>query len=417
MRTLVVWLPYGRRFFVVLLILAWRAFSLETRAVSPAPDGGYSNGNTAEGNGALFSLTNGIWNTALGLQTLYYDTSGSYNTAIGVGALSKNATAGGNTATGVYALFNNTSGHINTAIGYQALGSNTTGFRNAAVGAYALASHASGNFNNAMGAFALYSDTTGIANNAFGESALPKNTSGADNTAIGDDALWSNTIGNFNIALGSGAGFYLTTGSYNIDIGNPGRAGESNTTRIGTSGKQTKTFVAAIYGANEGGTISPVYINSSGQLGTQAPPSSRRFKKNIKPMDRKSESILALRPVTFHYKSDKTNTRQFGLVAEDVAEVNPDLVVRDDHGEIYTVRYEAVNAMLLNEFLNEHRKVQKMERAIAEQRKEFRAATQEHEKKIKALAAVVREQASEIQRVSAQIRGVKPVPQTVSNDR
>jgi endosialidase-like protein len=416
-RSLVPRLPNRRRFIVLLVALGCGVFSRETLAVSPAPDGSYPNGNTAEGNGALFSLTNGFWNTALGQQTLYHDTSGNYNTAVGVGALFKNATAPANNATGFYALFSNTTGYYNTADGFEALTSNTTGFRNAAVGAYTLYHHVSGNYNNAVGAFALHSDTTGSTNNAFGESALAYNRSGADNTAIGDDALWSNTSGDSNIALGSGAGRNLTTGSYNIDIGNPGVAGESSTTRIGTSGKQTRTFMAGIYGVREGGAISPVYINSNGQLGTQAPPSSRRFKKKIKSMDRKSEAILALQPVTFYYKSDNTNTPQFGLVAEDVAKVNPDLVVRDDNGEIYTVRYEAVNAMLLNEFLKEHRKVQKLEREIADQRKEFGAATQEHEKEIKVLTAVVREQVSQIQKVSAQLGMRNPEPQTVLNNQ
>jgi trimeric autotransporter adhesin len=373
MRSLVVWLPKGRRFFVLLWVLVYFAFPVETRSVSPAPDGGYPNGNTAEGNGALFSLTNGLWNTALGQQTLYNNTSGYYNTAVGLGALFKNATAGANTATGVYALFSNSTGYYNSAEGYQALARNTTGFRNAAFGANALYNHGSGNFNNAVGAFALHSDTTGSTNNAFGESALAKNTSGADNTAIGDDALWGNTTGNSNIALGSQAGRSLTTGSNNIDIGNFGVPGESHTIRIGTSGDQTRTFIAGIYGATGGGSKLPVYINSSGQLGTQS--SSHRFKKEIKPMDQKSEAILALKPVTFRYKSDNANTPQFGLVAEDVAEVDPDLVVRDDTGSIYTVRYEAVNAMLLNEFLKEHNMVQELKATITQQQRQIEAVT------------------------------------------
>ena len=373
MRSLVVWLPNRRRFFVLLWALGCCAFPLETRSVSPSPDGGYPNGNTAEGNGALFSLTNGAWNTALGQQTLYNNTSGYYNTAVGIGALFKNVTAGANTATGVYALFSNSTGYYNTAEGYQALARNTTGFRNAAFGAYALYNHGSGDFNNAVGAFALHSDTTGSTNNAFGESALAKNTSGADNTAIGDDALWGNTTGNSNIALGSQAGRSLTTGSDNIDIGNFGVPGESHTIRIGTSGDQIRTFIAGIYGASGGGSKLPIYINSSGQLGTQS--SSRRFKKEIKSMDQKSEAILALKPVTFRYKSDNANIPQFGLVAEDVAEVDPDLVVRDDTGGIYTVRYEAVNAMLLNEFLKEHNIVQELKATIARQQRQIEAVT------------------------------------------
>jgi hypothetical protein len=363
------------------------------RAVSPAPDGGYPNGNTAEGNGALFSLTNGFWNTAVGQQTLYHDTSGSANTALGFGALFKNATAYGNTATGVYSLFSNATGYFNTANGFEALISNVTGFRNAAVGTYALYSHVSGAFNNAVGAFALYSDTTGEANNAFGESALPKNTTGMDNTAIGDDALWGNTTGDFNIALGSGAGRFLTTGSHNIDIGNFGVAGESNTIRIGTQGTQARTFVAGISGTAVRG--SAVVVNSSGQLGMA--PSSARYKDEIKPMDKASEAILALKPVTFHYKKqiDPDSTPQFGLVAEDVAKVNPNLVVHDGKGEIYTVRYDAVNAMLLNEFLKEHHQVQELKTIVAAQQKQIEVLT------------------AGLQKVSAQIEMSNPTPDVV----
>jgi Chaperone of endosialidase len=373
MRSLVAWLPNRRLFFVVLYVLVYCAFPLEMRSVSPAPDGGYPNGNTAEGSGALFSLTNGAWNTALGWQALYSNNSGFYNTAVGVRALFNNTTVGGNTATGVYALFRNTGGGYNTATGYQALANNTSGARSAAVGAFALYSHVSGDYNNAVGAHALHFDTTGDTNNAFGESALFRNTSGSDNTAIGDDALHENTTGNSNIALGSQAGRSLTTGSYNIDIGNLGVAGESHTIRIGTSGDQTRTFIAGIYGTGGGGSKLPVYVNSSGQLGTQS--SSRRFKKEINPMDQKSEAILALKPVTFRYKNDEANTPQFGLIAEDVAEVDADLVVRDDTGKIYTVRYEAVNAMLLNEFLKEHNLVQELKATIARQQRQIEAVT------------------------------------------
>jgi hypothetical protein len=432
MRNLIVWLHNMRRFVVVLLILACCAFSLETRAVSPAPDGGYPNGNTAEGNGTLFSLTNGIWNTALGQQALYHDTSGSGNSAVGLGALFKNVTASANTATGAYALFGNTTGNYNTADGYEALASNISGTRNNAVGIFALYSHTSGNYNNAVGSNALRSDTIGTINNAFGDGALANNTSGAGNTALGDDALWTNTSGGFNIALGAGAGSSLTTGSYNIDIGNLGVAGESRTTRIGTSGNQTRTFIAGIYGVREGGpSISPVYINSNGQLGTQGPASSRRFKKEIKPMDKTSEAILALKPVTFHYKSDNTNTPQFGLVAEEVAEVNPDLVVRDEKGEIYTVRYDAVNAMLLNEFLKEHRKVEEqggkiqeqeatitqLKSTVAEQQKDFQSTAAQQQQEIRALTASLEEQASQIQQVSAQLELTKAAPQTAANNQ
>jgi predicted ribosome quality control (RQC) complex YloA/Tae2 family protein len=217
--------------------------------------------------------------------------------------------------------------------------------------------------------------------------------------------------------LGAGAGQLLISGNNNIDINNSGVADESDTTRIGFF--QTRTFIAGIRGATTGsGDTLPVLIDVNGQLGTAS--SSRRFKNEIKPMDQTSESILGLKPVTFHYKSDKTGTPQFGLIAEEVAEVNPDLVVRDENREIYTVRYDAVNAMLLNEFLKEHRTVQelkstaaKQEATIAQQRKDFQATITQQQKEIQALSVSLKEQASQIEKVSAQIELNRPVPQQV----
>jgi hypothetical protein len=185
----------------------------------------------------------------------------------------------------------------------------------------------------------------------IGDAALSNNTTGGDNTANGYAALLNNT-GSFNIALGVAAGSNLTTGDSNIDIGNNGVAGESNTIRIGGN-SQNRALIAGTRGVTTASAAIPVLIDTVGQLGTMS--SSRRYKKEIKAMDKVSEAILALKPVTFHYKSDKTGTPQFGLIAEEVAKVNPDLVVRDKNGEIYTVRYDQVNAMLLNEFLKEHR--------------------------------------------------------------
>ena len=222
-------------------------------------------------------------------------------------------------------------------------------------------------------------------------------THGGGNTAIGDTALFSNTTGSNNIALGISAGSALTTGDWNIDIGNLGVAAESNTIRIGSE-IQTRTFISAIRGVTTGvADAVNVLIDSNGQLGTLS--SSLRFKKEIKRMDNTSEAIHALKPVTFHYKSDTTGTPQFGLIAEEVAEVSPDLVVRDADGEIYTVRYEAVNAMLLNEFLKEHKKVEQLEGTVA------------------SLAATVKEQAAQIQKVSAQIEVNKFAPRTVVENR
>src|SRR5947199_317717 len=305
-----IWIIRG--FLLIPLVLAWFALSPSTRAVLPAPDGGYANNNTAEGDDALFSLFAGSNNTANGYQALYSNTTGYHNTA-----------------NGYYALYSNTTSNSNTAEGYQALQNNT----------------------------------------------------GSDNTG-----------------LGVNAGLNLTTGSQNIDIGNSGVAGESNTMRIGRAGNQTRAFIAGIRGVTTANANAvPVVIDSAGQLGTIS--SSKRFKKEIKPMDQTSEAILSLKPVTFHYKSDGTGTPQFGLIAEEVAKVNPDLAVRDDDGEIYTVRYEAVNAMLLNEFLKEHRKNEDQQAMISRL-----------EKQVEALSAG-------LQKVSAQLELSKPAPETVLNSQ
>jgi hypothetical protein len=313
-------------FFVA---LACFALSPVAQAVNPPPDGGYPNNNTAEGTNALQNLTIGSNNTATGFQALFSNTGGFANTA-----------------TGAFALFSNIgSGHNNTATGFRALFSNTIGIDNVA-----------------NGLAALLSNTTGFDNTASGVGALRNNTTGAFNTAYGDHALRNNTTGSFNIALGFHAGKNLTTTGGNIDIGAFGGAGEANTIRIGEETNQNRTFVAGISGSPVIGTS--VVVSSEGRLGTVA--SSQRFKDDIKPMDKASEAILALKPVTFHYKKELDPERipQFGLVAEDVEKVNPALVVRDKESKVNTVRYEAVNAMLLNEFLKEHRKVEQLEQQV-----------------------------------------------------
>jgi hypothetical protein len=344
--------------------LAWFALlpNPDAFGVVPAPDGGYPNNNTAEGDNALFSLTNGGNNTAIGFNALYSNTGASDNTAVGEGALFTNTTGTKNTGIGYEALYTNKDGGQNTATGWCALHANTSGYSNTATGNSALVANTKGYANTGNGLGALGANISGYNNTANGYSALGKNTSGNTNTGIGYEALF-NTTGNNNIAIGSNAGSNLTTGSDNIDIGNGGVAAEAAAIRIGT--KQTKTFIAGIRGVTAAnGKAIPVVIDSAGQLGTVS--SSERFKKQIKPMDQVSEAILALKPVTFQYGSDSTNTPQFGLIAEEVAKVNQDLVVRDADGEIYTVRYEAVNAMLLNEFLKEHRKVQELEKQVEE---------------------------------------------------
>jgi len=380
---------------ITLTLLCFGLFP-KAQAVVPPPDGGYPGFNTAEGQNALFSLdvNNGFANTAVGWFSLFTNIEGDFNTATGAGALLFN-TADENTAFGAAALLFNTTGFNNTAVGAAALLNNTNGTRNNAFGFEALNSHTTGSFNNAFGGFALFFDQNGEFNNAFGDDALTSNISGINNTAMGDSALVSST-GSNNTALGADAGSSLTTGDSNIDIGNTGVAGESATTRIGSE-FQTRIFISAIRGVTTGiADAVNVVIDSNGQLGTMS--SSRRFKKEIKPMESASEAIVALKPVTFHYKSDRTDTPQFGLIAEEVAEVNPDLVVRDNDGDIYTVRYDAVNAMLLNEFLKEHRKNEEQEETIARQQKQIEALT------------------TGLQKVSAQLAAGKSAPQVVATD-
>ena len=367
----------------LLLIPLLSYFSLlpTAEAVSPAPDGGYAGNNTAEGQDALLSLTTGVNNTAVGWFSLKSNRNGQLNTAVGAGTLFSMVHASRNTAVGGAALFSNTVASDNTAVGDWALPINTTG-----------------NANVAIGSLTAYSNFTG-----------------GGNTAVGEQALFDNQSGNYNIALGYAAGT-RTTGSSNILIGNIGVEGESHTIRIGGDvfgyGPQTAAFIAGISGTAVVGDA--VVVDGNGQLGTVA--SSARFKKNIKPMDKTSEAILALKPVSFQYRSDSKGTPQFGLIAEEVAKVNSDLVVRNRNGEIYSVRYDQVHAMLLNEFLKEHRTVQdlkstvaKQEATIAQQQTSFQSKLAEQQKQIDALTAG-------LQKVSAQLELDQREPKTVSNN-
>jgi len=362
---------------------------------------------TAIGFNALFSNTSGYSNTAVGSNALFNNTVGGNNTAIGRQALYTNTSGIYNTAIGVAALLLNTTGDRNTATGEQALDFNTTGHDNTATGSGALVSNTTGDLNTANGAVALQLNTTGNNNVATGFQALLHNTTGNRNTATGNYALINNTTGNANIAVGYNAGLNLTLGDNNIDIGNLGVAGEANTIRIGNIGRHTNTFIAGISGVTVAGGVG-VIIDSNGHLGTVV--SSERFKDQIRPMDKASEAILKLKPVTFRYKHelDPDSIPQFGVVAEDVEKVNPDLVARDDEGKPYTVRYEAVNAMLLNEFLKEHRRVQELEATVAQQRKDSEATAERQQKQIDALTAG-------LQKVSAQLEVSKPAPQTAKN--
>jgi Chaperone of endosialidase len=292
----------------------------------------------------------------------------------------------------------------NTVLGEDALLSLTTGTQNVALGYDALQNTTSGLNNTATGHSALASNTAGFNNTAHGWHALII-TTGNQNTGVGCDALVNNTTGSNNIAVGFRAGVNLTSGSNNIDIGSNGVGGESNTIRIGNIGAQSATFVAGVRGVAVAGA-QQVGVSPSGQLGVRA--SSARFKEAISSMDKASETILALHPVSFRYKKefDPKGVPQFGLVAEEVAKVNPDLVVPDEEGKPFSVRYEEVSVMLLNEFLKEHRIVQEQGATIAELKKE-----------IANLTAAVKEQAAQIQKVSAQIEVSKPASRTVLNNQ
>ncbi len=418
------------------------ALSPKAQAVVPPPDGGYPGLNTAEGQNALKNLTTGSGNTAVGWFSLFSNATSSFNTATGAGSLVFN-TADDNTAFGAAALLFNTTGINNTAVGAAALLNNTIGEENTATGHRALFSNRTGRFNTADGAGALYfnstgenntatgfqallintdgagntatgyqtllNNTTGTNNTASGYLALSNNTTGVSNTALGDRALLQNTTGSYNTAtgftalssnatgvsntaLGDSAGFSVTTADDVICIGaNVGGENVSNTCYIGN-----------IFGVTSAGATG-VVVNSTGKLGTIV--SSRRFKDDIKPMDQASEALFALQPVSFHYKKeiDPKGVPQFGLVAEDVEAVNPDLVVRDAEGKVNTVRYEAVNGMLLNEFLKEHRRVEELKSAMAQQRKDFETAVVQQRKATEALVARLNEQEARVQKVSAQV--------------
>jgi hypothetical protein len=402
-------------FPLICFVLSQAAYS-----VVPAPDGGYPNGNTAEGEDALFSLTTGGFNTAVGYFSLRSDTTGNFNTGVGAGtllantggentatgagALLSNSTGAGNTANGAFALRSNTTGSFNTASGYhallantggnfntanghQALASNTSGTGNTANGVNALVFNTTGDHNAAHGDSALYSNRTGFENTATGFQALFSNQTGIRNTAIGAHALQNNSTGDGNTALGLGAGFNIT-GNNNVCIG---------LGVVGQAGVNSTTWIRNVYGS--GASARQVYVNSDDKVGTLA--SSRRFKEEIKPMDKASEVLFALKPVSFRYKKefDAGRAPMFGLIAEDVEQVDPDLVSRNEKGEVETVRYEQINAMLLNEFLKEHRKNEEQEATILRQQKQIEALT------------------AGLQKVSAQLEVSKAKPQVAENNQ
>jgi hypothetical protein len=355
-------------------LLGCFALSPRSQAVVPAPDGAYPGGNTAEGQAALLSLTTGGFNTAVGFLSLRSDSTNSFNTAVGAGTLLANV-ADENTATGAGALLSNTTGNNNTANGAFALFFNTTG-----------------GSNTANGSAALFSNITGNVNIAVSLNGLSFNTTGGGNTAIGGGALANSTTGNDNTAVGVNAGSGVTTAS--------------NVIAIGTAGNDVNDscYIGNIFGATSSNGVG-VLVNSNGRLGTMT--SSRRFKAEIKPMDKVSEALLALKPVTFRYKKeiDPAGTTQFGLVAEDVEKVNPALVVRDKEGRPYSVRYDQVNAMLLNEFLKEHRAF------IEEQHK-----VEQQQEEIDVLKNELKDQRALIQKVSDRIELSTAAQQVVINE-
>lgn len=320
--------------------------------------------NTAVGVGALQFNTIGRFNTASGVDALGDNTDGNFNTGTGANALWHNTLGSNNTATGMNALFQNTTGDANTASGRGALFANTTANANVATGLLSMHLNTIGHSNVATGNRSLYSNIDGNQNSAIGFQSLDANSSGSNNSASGSFSMFNNTTGSYNIGLGADAGWNLTTGSYNIDIGHPGVAGEGFTTRIGEG--QTRAFVAGIYGVNTAGI--GVFIDANGQLGTVA--SSVRYKQDIDDMGTTSDRLLQLRPVTFHYKEAYAGGEkplEYGLIAEEVAEVFPELVVFNDENQPETVKYRVLSSLLLNELQKQHSKLDRQYQLNQEQ--------------------------------------------------
>jgi hypothetical protein len=370
-----------------------------------------ADGNTATGAFALFANMAGNHNAAFGDTALVFNMNSFNNTAVGAEALFNNdvtnaATANNNTAVGWRALRDNTNAGSNTAVGSLALRNNDdtgngTATGNTAVGFGALFSNTDGGSNTAVGSNALAGNDTGNSNTAVGVAALPVNVSGIENTAVGGAALFTNVDGSHNIAVGQAALSNNTGGSNNIAVGEfAGLAvtTSNNVIAIGVQGQDISDscFIGNIFNAMAP-SGSAVFIDANNRLGTIT--SSKRFKEDIKPIGKSSEALLELKPVTFRYKKeiDPAARSQFGLVAEEVEKVNPDLVVRDKEGKPYSVRYDQINAMLLNEFLKEHHQMQDLKAIVAEQQKQIEALT------------------AGLQKVSAQLEVSKPAPQVVTN--
>ena len=394
------------RYGLFLTALALACFALSPAARAACQEGCLTNFNTVLGDDALLNNSGGL-NTAIGAGTLGSNTNGGSNTAIGSLALIRNTTGSANTATGSNALLNNTTGNSNTAIGVFALLHNTTGSFNTANGVDALDLNITGSFNTAIGFDALVSNTIGVQNSATGYQALYFNTGGF-NTANGVFALFNNTTGNSNTAYGVNALFHSTSGSGNTAVGaGAGNAvtTASNVIAIGTEGDNVDAscFIGNVYSNNQpvvGNDPDYVTVTSAGRLG-RGNISSRRYKHDIKPMAKTSEALFGLKPASFRYNKeyDATQTLAFGLIAEEVAEVYPDLVGRNARGQPESVRYDQINAMLLNEFLKEHRTVQELKREIA------------------GLSAKIKEQDSRIEKVNDLLELSKGAPRTIASSR
>ena len=428
----------NRILMVILPVLACFALAPQARAFGACVDGCFSNFNTAQGEDAFNLLTGGLGNTGVGWRALFSVGDGSFNagvgagalvlntssnntavgavagllnmgalnnTAVGAGALEFNEAGNNNTSVGALALINNTVDD-NTAVGTLALTDNVAGVTNTAVGVFA-AQHTTAQFNTALGGFALQANTAGTDNTAVGAGALESGDGGSDNTVVG--FLAGNSIaGNSYTCLGHNAGSTAAAGEAGIYIGaevQPGTPGEFEFIRIGNYTAFTfpyDTFIAGIYNRPAGPAPLAVTCGSDGKLSANA--SSRRFKHDIKPIGKASEGVLALKPVSFVYNNDDTNLTWFGLIAEDVAQVNPDLIVRDKEGKPFGVRYDAVNALLLNEFLKEHKKVEEQQVSISQLKSEMQT-----------MVAQLKEQAAQIQKVSAQLEVSKPATKVVVN--
>ncbi|HLK60638.1 MAG TPA: tail fiber domain-containing protein [Chthonomonadaceae bacterium] len=391
----------------------FNALNNNTTGHSDTADGSYAlsfntkgNWNTANGSEAMYHNTTGSWNSANGAYSLFLNTTGNFNAANGNGALYSNTTGSYNAANGGDALFANTTGNLNAANGYQALYFNTTGNNNTANGSFALFSNTigsnntangyealfdntTGNQNVANGLYALYSNTTGSNNIADGSYALYNTTTGNDNTAVGLFTLYLNQTGSNNIAIGYGAGQNIASGSNNISIGNGGVASDHGVIRIGTPRTQQATFIAGINGVTASQGV-PVYINANGQLGTLT--SSARFKYDIHSLGAVSDKLMRLRPVSFRYKAaaeDGSHPIQYGLIAEEVAQVYPDMVQYDNEGKPFTVYYQQLTPMMLNELQKAHQDINSLKAELQNQSTEMGSLRRTEQLQLLVLSALV----------------------------